>query len=97
MDLVKLQQKLIAAARSQAPSDTVPYAFEKRIMARLSALPRVDALTLWTRAFWRAAASCVGIMLLLSAWTAFHPAANVSLADDLETTIVAGLNDSQGW
>jgi hypothetical protein len=36
MQLDSLKQKLIAAARQDAPSDRVPFAFEKRIMARLA-------------------------------------------------------------
>ena len=37
MNLAELERKLIAAARANPPSDRVPYAFEKRIMARLAA------------------------------------------------------------
>ena len=36
MNLAELERKLIAAARANPPSDRVPYAFEKRIMARLA-------------------------------------------------------------
>ena len=39
MNLAELERKLIAAARANPPSDRVPYAFEKRIMARLAARP----------------------------------------------------------
>ena len=47
MNLAELERKLIAAARANPPSDRVPYAFEKRIMARLAARPVVDGWALW--------------------------------------------------
>ena len=68
MNLNNLRQKLIAAARVVQPSDHVPYAFEKRIMARLM-LPVHDAWAAWSRALWRAAVSCLVIMALSAAWT----------------------------
>ena len=37
MNLVELQKKLLAAARTDVPGDQVPYAFEKRIMALIVA------------------------------------------------------------
>jgi hypothetical protein len=57
----------MAAARNHPPSDRVPYAFEKRIMARLTAAP-LDLWGLWSQMLWRAAVSCVAIMLCCSAW-----------------------------
>ena len=60
MNLAELERKLIAAARANPPSDRVPYAFEKRIMARLAARPVADGWALWARALWRAAAPVRG-------------------------------------
>ena len=69
MNLDNLQQKLIAAARIAQPHDErVPYAFEKRVMARLAEV-RVDLLGAWSHALWRAAVLCVAVMLLAGAWT----------------------------
>ena len=71
MNLDNLQRKLIAAARTQMPSDRVPLAFEKRIMARLEGAC-TDLLGAWSKALWRAAFGCVAIMLVsgvLSLWT----------------------------
>lgn len=65
MRLNELKLKLIAAARADIPSDNVPHAFEKRIMALLSGRPVVDSLTLWSQALWRAAVSCMAIVLVL--------------------------------
>ena len=94
MNLAELQKKLVAAARANPPSDRVPYAFEKRIMARLASLPRPDAWVLWSRALWRAAFGCVAIMLLLGAClllgTPNKPANDLS--QDFEKTMLAAVN-----
>src|SRR5438132_10524472 len=96
MNLVELQGKLIAAARSHPPSEQVPYAFEKRIMARLAGLPGLDHWALWSRALWRSAAPCVAIMLLLSAWSFLAPTAPVSdLSQEFENTVLAAVDQDQ--
>ena len=66
MNLEDLQQKLLAAARSHPPEDRVPYAFEKRILARLANQPAVDSSAVWARALWRAAVPCVAVTILLT-------------------------------
>ena len=94
MNVDQLQQKLIAVARAHPPSDHVPYAFEKRIMARLAGDALVDRLTLWTRLLWRAAAPCLGITLVLSVLTLASGglgSGEVPLAEALETTVYAAL------
>ncbi len=94
MDLAELNRKLIAAARAHPPSQHVPFAFEKRIMARLTRPLVPDYRALWARALWRAAAPCVAIMLLLSAWAFFAPAASTSgsdLSQELENTVLAAV------
>jgi hypothetical protein len=68
MDLEKLQQKLMAAAKATPPSDHVPYAFEKRIMARLAAPLTVDVWAVWGRWLWRAVAPCMSVMAALGVW-----------------------------
>ena len=98
MNLAQLERKLLAAARAHPPSDGVPYAFEKRIMARLAARPMLDGWDLWAHALWRAAAPCVAIMLLLGAWSLFSahnsPPTN-DLSQDLETTLLAAVDQDQ--
>lgn len=64
MNLELLRQKLITAARSRPPSEGVPYAFERRIMARLAP---PDPGLFWTRILWRAAAPCVAVPFLIGA------------------------------
>ena len=65
MNMAELQKKLFAAARSNPPSDDVPYAFEERILGQVAAKTAFDILAAWNRTLWQAAAPCVAIMLLL--------------------------------
>ncbi|HWH72536.1 MAG TPA: hypothetical protein VNT26_24455 [Candidatus Sulfotelmatobacter sp.] len=98
MDLDKLQHKLITAARSAAPSDRVPYAFEKRVLAQLKAQAPVDAWAVWGRALWRATAPCIAIMVLLSAWSFFGPTASApgtDLSQEFENTVLAAADQDQ--
>ena len=89
-----LEAKLLAVARQHVPSERVPYAFEKRIMARLAGLPQVDPWTYWERMLWRAVAPCLAIMALLSlcAFFSSNYAVSDNPADDFETTVLAGIN-----
>jgi hypothetical protein len=82
MNLETLRQKLLSVARANPPVDRVPYAFEKRIMARLAETPALDLVALWASALWRAAVPCVALMLLLGVW-AFVGAQNHSTAVSL--------------
>lgn len=87
-----LQAKLLEAARRNPPPDTVPYAFEKRIMARLprSAVP--DGLASWTHVFTRAALSGGSVAILLAV-------TNLSLGtmvlEELDSGVVT--SDSAPW
>ncbi|MCF7765283.1 MAG: hypothetical protein K9N62_16575 [Verrucomicrobia bacterium] len=87
-----LQNTIIAAAKKAAPSDRVPFAFEKRVMARIRGLSGVDVWAVWSRLLWRAAGPCVAIMLAVSLWAAFsnhqNPALN-TLSEDLESSVLA--------
>jgi hypothetical protein len=98
MNLAELERKLIAAARTNPPSDRVPYAFEKRIMARLAASPVADGWALWGRALWRAAAPCAAIMVALAAWSFFASplgAPTNDLSQALEQTLLAAVDQDQ--
>jgi hypothetical protein len=95
MTLDALKRKLIAAARAQRPSESVPFGFERRVMNRLLAATVPDASLLWARGLWRAAAGCVGLVLLLGTLTLFvlhtaTPAEDLSQA--FENTLLAGVN-----
>src|SRR4051794_2375147 len=92
MNLADLHQKLILAARAHPPNERVPYAFEKRILARLAAHPVPDEWGAWAGALWRASVPCVAIMMLLGAWAFFGGAASSSstdLAQEMDTTVMA--------
>jgi hypothetical protein len=101
MNVPELEQKLIAVARRNLPSGEVPFAFEKRILARLAARPRLDNWALWGRALWRAAAPCLALMLLLSTWAFFSSNANApgansdDLSAEFENTLLAAANQEQ--
>lgn len=69
MNLSKLHAKLIEAARSNPPGDQVPYAFEKRVMARLGSGVVEDAWTVWGKALWRSALACMVVAAALSLWS----------------------------
>ena len=93
LKLEQLRQDLLAAAKSRSPSDAVPGGFEKRVMARLVEQPLHDVWSLWALLLWRAAAPCVGVMLIMGVWSASSPlAGSADAADvDLEDTVLAPL------
>jgi len=98
MNLAELERKLITAARANTPSSRVPYAFEKRIMARLAARPVSDHWALWGRALWHGAVSCAAVALLFGAWTFFGPGRNGATGDlsqDFESAVFAAV-DQEG-
>src|ERR1041385_8325737 len=99
MDLENLRTKLLSAARQTAPDERVPYAFEKRIMARLARKPAEDLFSLWGSALWKGAAACAVITALsvvLSVWN-FHSAAD-SDDDALEMVVLAGADQmTETW
>ena len=91
MNLDNLQTKLIAAARAAQPSERVPYAFEKRVMARLTESVRVDLLGAWSAALWRAAISCVAIVVLSGAWSLWssYEQRQADFSQEFETAVFA--------
>lgn len=91
MKLEALHEKLIAAARAHPPSDRVPYAFEKRIMARITGAPPPDMIACWAAALWRAAASCVALTVVcggLALWLA-PSGTGTDLSGELESAVFA--------
>jgi hypothetical protein len=91
MNLNNLQTKLIAAARATPPNDRVPYAFEKRVMAHLTGAGRADLLGAWSTALWRAAISCVAIVVLSGAWSLWssHEHSQAEFSQEFETAVFA--------
>jgi len=98
MNLDDLQRKLIIAAQAHPPSESVPYAFEKRIIARIKGLGVTDNWAWWAGALWRAAAQCVVLALVLAAWS-FLNAPGISSGSDVsqefENTVLAAATVDQ--
>src|SRR5436190_1215884 len=94
MRLDDLQKKLISAARQNPPSERVPYAFERRVLARLAAIPPYDDSALWRWGLWSGAWACVFVALLAGvvSFTPSH-ACRSDLQRDLEQTILASVDD----
>jgi hypothetical protein len=102
MRLSHLQNKLITAARKNTPGEQVPYAFEKRIMARLAAHSPMNAWALWGQSLWRAAISCVAITALCGLWCVVSaPSAKTSdtFSQDFESAVFASMDQhvEDGW
>ncbi|KAB2655693.1 MAG: hypothetical protein DVB32_08620 [Verrucomicrobia bacterium] len=85
--------QLVRLARKIPVDSRVPYAFEKRIMARLPKVQLPDLWTLWGRMLWRSAVPCLGVMILATAWSGWldNPS---DLSDiDLEAAIQAPIQN----
>jgi len=87
---------LIQAARQDKPSDKVPYAFEKRIMAFLRPLPTPDCWGLWAGALWRGAVPCLALMLILTVWSVYpsNPSSNENLSQEIDNTVLAAIDQT---
>jgi len=98
MNPTELQKKLLAAARCQTPDDRVPYAFEQRIMARIAArAAETTQIVAWGHSLWRAAVSCLVVVLLLGAWTLLMPAGSPGtddLSQDFQNTLLASVDQA---
>src|SRR5437763_7843785 len=98
MNVVDQEKKLRQAARQDRPSEKVPYAFEKRIMAFLRPLPTPDCWGLWAGALWRGAVPCLALMALLTAWS-FMPGAKQlpasNLSQEMDKTVLAAIDQEQ--
>lgn len=100
MNIEGLRKKLLAAARAHQPDDRVPYAFEKRILARIAHPPvLVDFWTAWAGALWRGAITCVLAMTMLGSVMFFHSRHNAragseEFSADFEQTMLAAVDPS---
>ena len=98
MNLAELQRKLTAAARLQPADDSVPYAFEKRIMAHIAERAAATRRDFWARGLWRAAVSCVVLAIICAAASFFAPDVTDSgndLSQDLENTLLASVDPGE--
>lgn len=95
-----LLKKLMAAARKNKPSENVPYAFEKRIMARIAELSVYDSITVWSQMLWRAAAPCIIIMILACLWAVASSQYNVRIdnpSEAFELVVLSDFNEIGTW
>lgn len=101
MNLELFEAKILAAARKAPVSDRVPYAFEKRIMARLRQSPALDPLAFWSHALWRAVAPCLGLCVLSALLTVdwnSSPEGDRRLARSFENAVVySGVVFAETW
>ena len=98
MNELELEKKLIRLARATPMNDQVPFAFEKRIISLITTQPAEDIWTFWSRALWKAAAPCVGVMLLMGAWAALSDNSAPSsegYSTDLESAVLAPLHSPE--
>ena len=95
---MELEQNFFAAARKVIPSETVPYAFEKRVMARLKSGAKMDEWAFWGKSLWRAAAPCIALAVLCGAsFLLVEPYPSESAAD-LESALMAPIHaQTEAW
>jgi hypothetical protein len=91
MELRRLSQKLIKSAQANPPADTMPYAFEQRIMAHIREAKPLDAWAVWSAALWRAAFACLVITILSSVWTIWgqRQSAATEFAQEFESVVMS--------
>ena len=94
MNVSDLEKRFLAVARAHRPSEAVPYAFEKRVMARLANPPPLDLWGVWSHQFWRAAVSCLALTLLLGGFALYSNTipAHVAFQSDIEDTMLAAID-----
>lgn len=92
MNAEPLRQKLLASARVHPPSDRVPYAFEKRIMAQLRKREFPDAWTAWGALLWRAVGPCFALMLVAGIGSYVIRPSSEDLGSQLDAVLIADLD-----
>ncbi|MGV3773027.1 MAG: hypothetical protein ACO1QB_09005 [Verrucomicrobiales bacterium] len=102
MNEQKLQQIIIKAARQITPDESVPYAFEKRIMQGLRKVSEVDVLGLWSRMLWRAAFPSVMVMVLTGAWVQYSSSEQNTVEMDMPdieyaVLVPVDLSSEENW
>lgn len=92
MKLDKVIENLLKTARNAPPSDHVPYAFEKRIMARIADQPEADSWLAWGRLLWRAVVPYTAVAAFAAVtWMSVSPAQNSQAAPTPEVEEIAAL------
>ena len=99
MNIDLLRRKLTLAARSWTEDDSVPYAFEQRILASVREGRRLPPHTgvEWAAGLWRAAISCVALAVILGTCSISFPAEPSGVEDlgvALENAILAAADEA---
>lgn len=95
MDDFEPCRRLLKAARGVPPDTRVPYAFEKRVMARLEGLKPLDEWALWGAALWRGAVFCLTLAVLLVVGSRFVPARSAdTLPQAVESAMFAAVDNN---
>jgi hypothetical protein len=92
-------QPFVRFARALPDDDRVPYAFEKRVMARVRNLNAADLWSFWAPTMWRAAFGCLAVTIITSAvirYANFSRAGEL-FAGDLERTVLAPVDVDDSW
>ena len=82
-------EAFVKIARAVPRDERTPYAFEKRVMARLATAPEIDAMALWARGLWQAAAPCLAVMVIAAVVSISYSKETPATDIDLETAVVA--------
>jgi hypothetical protein len=98
-----LRKSLIAAVRSQRPSDRVPVAFEQRIMSQIRSESVHDPIEFWAAGLWRAVLPSV-VLLGVAGFLHFQNSIapdisgdSSSASDELELVMLDTLDSGDSW
>lgn len=94
MNAERLRQTLLAVARQDPPSEAVPFAFERRIMNRLTRAREAsaDPWTAWGSLLWRAVLPCCAVMLVVGAGSFAMEGPPEDLGEQLDAVLLADLD-----
>ena len=95
-----LLKKLMTAAKKNRPSEHVPYAFEKRIMAHIAEMPVYDSIAVWSKMLWRAVAPCIIIMIMACLWALATSQYKVNIdnpSEAFELVVLSDFNELGTW
>lgn len=98
MNLDHLQRKLLNVARRNPPPTQVPYAFEKRIMARLGnrSASQPDPWLAWAVGLWRGTVPCLILLSGVALWSWYDSSptwdSSSSGSDELELAVVDAID-----
>ena len=92
-------EEIARAARKLPENSSVPYAFEKRVMALLRGRKPEDVLAFWNQTMWKAALACVAISLFTGIIAQFgnENGSGELFAAELERAVLEPLKPDETW